>query len=143
MRVRQPDNAYKNRQEKVPITFIFLLSTHLPPPFAYIFLLYAYFSFRVFTFKKKESFIRVSICVCVCVCVFRIFWKTAKLQFAMQSQQNQQLRSHACKLPYNLKKKKKLKISNSKCCRKFYSEGWECRRRLLREENGKTESKNH
>lgn len=64
------DSAYKNRQEKVPITFIFLLPTLHLFLFLYVFLLYAYFSFRVFTFKKKESFIRISLCVLVCVCVF-------------------------------------------------------------------------
>lgn len=104
MRVRQLDNAYKNRQEKVPITFIFLLSTHLPPPFAYIFFIICVFFISCVYFQKERKFY-TRLCLCVCVCVFRIFWKTAKLQFAMQSQQKQQLRSHACKLPYNFEKK--------------------------------------
>lgn len=37
----------------------------------------------------------------------------------MQSQQKQQLRSHACKLPYNFEKKK-LKITNSKYGTKYF-----------------------
>lgn len=117
MRVRQPDNAYKNRQEKVPITFIFLLSTHLPPPFAYFFLLYAYFSFRVFTFKKKESFIRAS--VCVCACAYFVYF--GRLQnYNLQCKANKSNSYARTPVNYPTILKKKLKITNSKYGTKYF-----------------------
>lgn len=63
------DSAYTNRQEKVPITFIFLLPTlHL-----FLFFMFFYYM-RIFHFvcllSKRKKVLYVSPCVCVCVCVF-------------------------------------------------------------------------
>lgn len=118
MRVRQPDIAYKNRQEKVPITFIFLLSTQPPPPFAYFFLLYAYFHF-VCLLSKRKKVLYASLSVCVCACAYFVYF--GRLQnYNLQCKANKSNSYARTPVNYPTILKKKLKITNSKYGTKYF-----------------------